>query len=365
MRILYLTNIPSPYRVDFFNELGKHCDLTVLFEKSFSHERDYEWHNHYFINFKGIFLKSLLSIRSNVISVEFISYIKKGNFEKIIISGYSTPTGSLAIQYLNFKKIPYIISVDGGLIKYDESSIKIKLKKHLLSNADAWLSTGNVSDDYLLHYGAKKEYIYHYPFTTVFRDDILTSPLSVNEKAKMKEKLGIKNEKIIISVGRFIPSKGIDVLLKAWGNVREGALYIIGGQPTNEYLEIIKERNLKNVYFLDFMDKATLFMYYQSADLFVLPTFTDVWGLVVNEAMANGLPIITTNKCVAGVELIQDNKNGFIVPIKNEQVLAEKINEILNNQEMMNNMALNNLEKAKKYSIENMALVTVDILKNL
>ena len=57
MKVLFLTNIPSPYRVDFFNEIGKYCDLTVLFEKGFSNERDTSWKNYSFDNFKGIFLK--------------------------------------------------------------------------------------------------------------------------------------------------------------------------------------------------------------------------------------------------------------------------------------------------------------------
>ena len=57
MRILFITNVPSPYRVDFFNELGKSCELTVLFEKSFSAERDDSWKQQNFINFNGIILK--------------------------------------------------------------------------------------------------------------------------------------------------------------------------------------------------------------------------------------------------------------------------------------------------------------------
>ena len=54
MKILYLTNIPSPYRVDYFNELGKYCDLTVLFEIQSSTERDKSWKSYKAENFKGI-----------------------------------------------------------------------------------------------------------------------------------------------------------------------------------------------------------------------------------------------------------------------------------------------------------------------
>ena len=78
-----------------------------------------------------------------------------------------------------------------------------------------------------------------------------------------------------------------------------------------EYINYISEHQLTNVFFFDFMNKELLFKYYQISDLFVLPTREDIWGLVINEAMANGLPIITTDKCVAGKELINDN--GYII----------------------------------------------------
>ena len=57
MKLLFLSNVPSPYRVDFFNELGKYCDLTVLFEKTTSDERDESWKKYQFNTFRGIFLR--------------------------------------------------------------------------------------------------------------------------------------------------------------------------------------------------------------------------------------------------------------------------------------------------------------------
>ena len=60
VKILFLTNVPAPYRVDFFNELGKMCQLTVLFEKDSSDERDRSWKKYRFENFEGIVLPELV-----------------------------------------------------------------------------------------------------------------------------------------------------------------------------------------------------------------------------------------------------------------------------------------------------------------
>lgn len=103
------------------------------------------------------------------------------------------------------------------------------------------------------------------------------------------------------------------------------------------------------------MTKEMLEKYYKISDVFILPTREDVWGLVINEAMAKSLPIITTNKCVAGIELIENNENGYIVPVEDFKSIAEKINLIIHDTDLKEKMERNNMEKAKMYTIENMA----------
>lgn len=160
----------------------------------------------------------------------------------------------------------------------------------------------------------------------------------------------------------MISRKGIDILLKAAVNFDNNIYtYIIGGKPTDEYLKIIKDNNLKKIYFLNFMNKENLYEYYKAADLFVLPTREDIWGLVINEAMANGLPIITTNKCIAGLELI--NGNGYIVPIDDFKAISLMVNEILSNPVEQVNLSIKSLKIIKEYTIENMAQKTYKILK--
>lgn len=362
-RVLFLTNIPSPYRVDFFNELGKKCDLTVLFENMNSDERNSGWCKRNFGNFNGIMLKGIKINKNKTICFGIRKYLNKYNI--IVVGGYSTPTGMLAIIYLNIKKIPYIINVDGGLIKKD-SQLKYKFKKYFISSALAWLSTGERTNEYLIHYGAKKENIYKYSFTSIKEEDVIKKILDKNQKRVIKNEIGIVEEKVVISIGRFIYSKGFDILLKASKKLNENiGIYIIGGEPTDEYLEIKKDFDLKNIHFVEFKCKEELKKYYMIADLFVLPTREDIWGLVINEAMACGLPVITTDKCIAGLELIDEGVNGYIIPTNDINKLEEKINKILNNDLLMENMTKNNLEKIKKYTLENMALEHIKIFKHI
>lgn len=365
MKVLYLTNIPAPYRVIFFNELGKNVDLTVLFERKSSSERDKSWENYAFKNFKGIFLKSSKIGVDGALSFEVIKYLNSKKYDQIILGGYSTPTGILSSIYMRLKKIKYILNIDGGLIKND-SLVQLAIKKFLLKCPTFYLSPGKEGNKYLKYYGVKEEKIFNYPFTSVKGNEILEKPLSDDQKLVLKKELGLKEKITIISVGRFIHEKGFDILLKAMKGINlDLNVIIIGGKAQQKYLEIIKEKKLKNIHFLDFMTKKELNKYYMASDLFILPTRGDVWGLVINEAMANGLPAITTNKCVAGLEMI-NNKNGFLYPVENITSLSEKIKLFFEkNESERNKMSLEALKTIRKYSIENMAKEHINILKKI
>lgn len=162
--------------------------------------------------------------------------------------------------------------------------------------------------------------------------------------------------KMVVSVGQFIHRKGFDVLLKAWAKCpAENDLYIIGAEPTEGYLTLKRELALKNAHFVGFKGKEELKEYYRAADLFVLPTREDIWGLVVNEAMANGLPVITTDRCVAGLELVKNGVNGYIVPVDDIEALAQKMCAVLGDDELRSTMAENSLNAIRDWTVEKMA----------
>lgn len=365
MKVLFLTNIPAPYRIDFFNELGKECELTVLFERNDARDRNEQWLSKKSQNFKSVYLKGIKIGADSVISFEVIKYLDKKKYA-IIICAYSTPTGMIAINYMKMRRISFGLNSDGGFIKKRESFVKRLIKRYYISSAGFWLSTGKLTTSCLVFYGANPKRVFTYLFTSLHKKEILESPVDENTQKRLKSKLNINEEKFILSVGQYIHRKGFDVLLRACKDISsEYGVYFVGGEPTEEYLKLKKEFNLTNVHFIGFKSKDELKDYYMVSDLFVLPTREDIWGLVVNEAMANGLPVITTDKCVAGLELVKDNENGYIIPVGDEKSLAEKINVILNNDELREKMAKSSLEKIKDYTIEKMAKTHIEIFKEI
>ena len=361
MKVLYLTTVPTPYKVAFFEELGKLCDLTVLFENKQVSYREKSWMVNDFHNFTAIFLRGF-NIKDKKISVEAIRIIKNRNYDRVIIGCYSTITQMIAQKYMIDHKIPFIHSSDGGMIKED-SALQKKLKSYFIKNASAWLGTGKVTTEYLEHYGAYENKIITYPFTSIYERDILPVPDSMVVKRQFRNQLKMYEDKIVLSVGQLIHRKGIDILLKAASQLNNTGIYIIGGTPSDEYVELKRKYNANNIHFIGFKDKNELSKYYRAADVFVLPTREDIWGLVVNEAMSYGIPVVTTNKCVAGMEMVEQGVTGSIVEVENVNQLVEAVRYWLENGSIESNNA--SLDKARQYTIEKMAAVHYEILRKM
>lgn len=365
MRILYLTNIPSPYIVDFLNEFGKYCNLTAIFEKSLSTTRDDSWKQFKFNNFKGIILRGINFDTDKAICPQVINYINKRDYDHIIVANPCTPTGIISIEYMKLMRIPFILQSEGGFAGTGKG-LKERFKKHLMSDAKLYFSANNVGDEYFLTYGAKKDRIVRYPFTSLHKRDLLSVTLSEEEKADIKQQIGVNEELMILSVGRFISIKGYDILMKACAGIDQSiGIYIVGGDPTQEYKDLQTSLELNNIHYIGFKSKDELKKFYKAADLFVLQSRGDCWGLVINEAMACGLPIVTSDRCIAGNQLVKNGENGFIVLVEDYILLRKRIQEILDNNEMRAKMGAKSLEKIRWYTFENMAKAHIDVLKTI
>ncbi|SCY50857.1 glycosyltransferase family 4 protein [Butyrivibrio sp. INlla14] len=361
MKVIYITTAPAPYKVEMLEILGTYCDLDVVFEKNSESYREDSWLRTDFKNFKAHFLKGI-RIKDSIISWDIISLIKKNRYDCIIVGVYSTPSELLSQVYFWIHKIPYVLSSDGGFVK-KEKRIAYLIKTFFISKATYYLSPNESSSTYLMHYGARKENIYLYPFSSVKESEILSSPDSFEVRKAFKEKNRMSEKYSVLFVGQIIPRKGIDILIKSAKRLSDIGVYLVGGSITEEYKRLIEQFDITNIHFIGFKDKNNLADYYRASDVFVLPTREDVWGLVVNEAMSFGLPVITTSKCNAGIEMIKNENVGTILKNNNEKELADSILSWVNKRNKDNDEEV--LSIAKMYTIEKCAFAHYEIIKKL
>jgi len=361
MRLLWITNIPSPYRVDFFNELGKSCELTVLFEKAGATDRDRSWLDVAFENFEGVVMRGLSYSPDSAACLGVLSHINRRVHDAVVVTDFSSPTGALAIAYLKATGRKYYLESDGGFPS--GARLKSWVKRMVIGGAEGYFSTSDVHDEYYLTYGAQPHQLIRYPFTSVREEDVLTEPPTPAQKLAAKQELGITQQKMVLAVGRFVHLKGFDILLRACASLPEDtAVCVVGGRITHEYAQIVSELGLSTVHFEGFKQPAELRTFYRAADVFVLPTWGDTWGLVINEALAHALPVITTERCVAGLELVAKNDCGRIVTAGCVEALESAMHLVLEDSELRLGMERRALEVAKNYTVEGMAQRHVQIL---
>lgn len=362
MKLLWVTNVPSPYRVDFFNELGKSCELTVLFEKAGAQDRDDSWMGYSFTNFQGIIMKGISYAPDSAACPEVLGHLHRRPYDVVVVTNFSSPTGALAIAYLKATSRRYYLESDGGFPSH--APLKSWIKRAIIGGAHGYFSTSEVHDSYYLAYGAKPGALIRYPFTSVWDRQVLTEPPTAADKAAAKQRLGIDQENLVLSIGQFIHRKGFDVLLKSCTALPPStAVCIVGGQPTAEYLQLIEELGLTHVRFEDFKSQEELRDYFIAADVFVLPTRNDIWGLVVNEALAHALPVVTTDRCIAGLQMVAGQDCGRIVPVDDVSALGDAMLSILTDRRTRSDMVQSALRVGRDYTVEKMAQRHVEVFE--
>ena len=188
----------------------------------------------------------------------------------------------------------------------------------------------------------------------------------------IKQRLGIPNDKkIVLYVGRLRELKGIEYLLEALNKLNKGdfTFIAIGHGNLKDCIEKYCKDNEIDYRFIGLVPYYDLPPYYKLATVFVLPsittkTFKEPWGLVVNEAFNQGCPSVVTDAVGAGVGgLVKDGINGFVVPEKNTNALADAISKVLYNDMIRQNLSINALEEIKKWIYERQANGFLDAIK--
>lgn len=348
-KILITAIYPAPYRVELINLIRNRFSADVFFDYSNGDNRNDQWFTKgdYYLIDNGEGRKKFHQAIIN---------IKK--YSLVILYDYTTKNSIFLISLCKTLSIPYVLNADGVMITDHGSLWREKMKKFLISGAAGYFSSGKRAKEYFEKYGAKSGKIYTHTFSTLHHDDILDTPPCNERIISLRQKLGVTDcKRIAVAVGRFIPLKRFDHLIQSWIDMpAEYHLIVIGGgSEEDNYRNIILKNHLNNVSLEGFHSKKELYDYYQAADVLVHPTSYDVWGLVINEAMANGLPIVVSDHCVAGLELIKNGENGFLFELDDHNTMKNYIKLIFENDELRYKMREEALATIKQYTIENMA----------
>lgn len=360
---IYSDNV-APYRIQWAEALAAlGNDVSFIYTKSKDAVRNDAWLVKESNSVKMVKVPSKI-IKNHAITLNIIKHIAKNPADVIIFDGYGVVPNYLAILYMNFKRRPFFINMDGyHIAQRTESFWKRLFKKPMFGKNASFFCGSELTKRFLISNGVPQEKITVHNFSSIHEKDILSAPVTETEKTKIRISLGLDDKPTIIAVGRFLGLKRFDSLIRAFVPFDDKyQLLIVGeGDQKHVYTDLIQEFSLKNVKLVDFMPYEELKSYYKASDLFVLPSVDEIWGLVINEAMCFGLPCIATNFCIAAEAMIENGENGFVVDDSVSE-LGEKIKQIMCNAELREKMARASLRTAHQFTIEKMAEIHTERL---
>lgn len=338
-KVLYLSNIEVPYRAKFFNELSKHCDLTVLYERNKSSNRDDSWSGSVPKNYKVMYLNGIKIGMENTFSLRIMKFIIM-KYDVVVVGCYNSLVQMLAIVMMRLLKIPYILSTDGELF-LNQNTWKGKLKYFFLKGASRYLSAGEKAADRLGELVGRENVDVYY-FSSIHRNELDANELRMT---------GNRRERTVLVIGQYFHYKGLDVAIEAVRMDRSIHYKFVG---TGKRSELFKKEcgidKLSNVEIIPFLSKTELEEEYLNCALMVLPSRQECWGLVVNEAASFGTPIVSTWGAGGALEFLSDEYPQYLAKPGDADDLLRAIRQCFESETDEYSQFL--LKKAKGYSIE-------------
>lgn len=346
-KILFVHHTAMWFRRPFFRALSKIYDVEFIFTHVESYNKTYD------IQLSQV-IPGMDGVNYKVINKNWglpWEAIRRAMGDYDIFLGGSWDTLNDVIETLlyflivKFKRRPFILwreDWDWNVQSTKRSLVKI-LAGFLSRRTDAILVPGSKHREFFTKLGVSSEKIFIMPNVSnlTLKDD------DYNNLIKIREEMGLKNEKVILFVGRLINLKGVQFLLKAFSKLRQRMenviLIIVGNGSCHEELENLSRKLQVNdkVYFRGNVDNELLGAYYLLCNVFVLPSITthhaDACPLVVNEAMYFSKPVITSD-AVGTTFMIKNGRNGYVVPERNPEGLCNALYNILSDSELEKRM---------------------------
>ena len=298
-----------------------------------------------------------------VVSPSIIGYLLEFRPQVVFPQAFSLWTVIVAfLKPLMRWKIAIIYDGSSPNTDFRDSSFRTFVRRILVRFADAFVCNSNSGKKYLMEaLNVPEDKIFTRTYL-VPDAGALMKPLEETEPPNLQLK-----RPIFLYVGRITGRKGIKTLLEACAILKsqgyvDYSLLIVGKGDQREELEaFIKERDFEEqVIWAGWVEYGNLGAYFQQADVFVFPTFEDVWGMVVPEAMVFGKPILCSNGA-ASCELIGSGDNGYIFDPSSAKELADKMQIFIDHPDLIESMGERSRQMISQKTPETAAKAYVEV----
>lgn len=319
---VFVTHLPTFYKVNLYNELSKHLNIFVIFisENTLSVRSNdflsqdnikfsYTLLNNGFLESRPIF-KSIIMLRRQ---------INRLSYKRISVNGWELPE----FWYIAFSSPSpkNCLVLESTIIESDSKSIKSLIKKAFLLRISTVFASGK------LHTLLLEELNYKRRIVTTKGVGIINKPNTTFRRHEYRKRF--------LYIGRLSNEKNLNTLVNVFNNLADFTLTIVGDGPLRKTLEA---KSKQNIVFKGIIDNRLIPNIFDQNDVLILPSTSEPWGLVVEEALYYNVPVILSTYCGVS-ELVSDGINGYLICPNNTNHIRETIvsidpaiyNELVNN----------------------------------
>lgn len=297
---VFLTHLPAFYKANLYQEIAKSCKIFVIFIAASSVIRSADFTKSVLSFDYCILNKTAFENRSSFLSVcRLQKWLQTIKYRKIVVGGWDLIEFWWVI--LLSPKIKNALALESSVFESGANGWRRLIKKFFLSNISTVFCSGKPQARLLQTIGFKGEIKFTLGvgiFNYSFKDFSPLRPSSVKTRPSS-----------FLYVGRLAPEKNIGLLIEIFRTLPHYTLTIIGEGPLKKMLESSATPNIK---FTGYIEKETLGMCYRQHDVFILPSFKEPWGLVVEEALFHGLPVLVSEKVGCAYDLVKDQNVGLL-----------------------------------------------------
>lgn len=297
--------------------------------------------------------------------------IRAGRFDAVLVNGWHFRSAWQAIRACWKAQTPVMVRGDSHL-HTPRHPLKNIMKRVLygqfIPRFDACLAVGRWSREYYLHHGARPECIFSVPHTVDERIFRHGSAMRNEKRSLLRKKWMLPDQgTVFLFVGKFIPVKRpLDfaravALAASHGAPISGLM--VGDGPLRQLCEEYVESNRAPVRFTGFLNQSEIANAYLAADVLVLPSEGESWGMVVNEAMACGCPCVVSDRVGSGPDMVVQDQTGTVFPRGDVETLAGLMVRYASAPEKLSSMGALALQKAREFEPYAAVAGTMDALE--
>lgn len=374
-RIAFVNTHPIQYFAPLYGYLTRNCRLetTALYLSDFSltggrdpgFGRAVTWDVDLLDGYEAKFMGGEKASRRRIggffsmLAPQLWSEIRTGAYDAVIIHGHNLAAHHVALAACRSSGTP-VFTRGETHCKLSRSGWREVVRKPLLQahyrGFDGFLAIGSANASYYQWMGISSDRIFQVPYTVDNSRFIAAGRAARENRVAMRAKLGMDPDlPAIIYASKFDRRKRPDDLLAAYARLRADGiaaqLVLVGtGVLEKELRQRVETDAIPDVIFAGFVNQSELPSVYAASDVFVLPSSNEPWGLVVNEAMCAGLPIVLSDEIGCADDLVETGVNGAKFAAGDIGALAETLRPILTDDDLRARQGAASLERIKSWS---------------